>query len=279
MKSRGLAIADINEAKHYLQHIGYYRLSGYALPLTFKNHPGRPSHNFKPGASFTDILNLYRFDRELRLLMMDAIERVEVAFRSNLSDTMSLKYGPHWYLKKELFEHHKDAEDLVKKIITEIGMEPDGTLKEKSRDVFIDHYLLKYSDPVLPASWMVAEVLSISSWSKVFQCISKREDRKSISIYFGLNPEVLQSWIHAIAYMRNICAHHARLWNREFTIKPLIAKGHETHLQNNGRLYAQAYVLNCLLSKASPNATWWARFNSLLNDHPFIDKAALGIPG
>lgn len=191
MKSRGLAIDNHAEASHYLQHIGYYRLSGYALPLTFKNHAGKPSHNFKPGTCFTDILNLYRFDRELRLLMMDGIERVEVAFRANMSDTLALKYGAHWFLKKDLFLHQRDCEDLVKKIVTEIGIESDGTLKEKSRDVFIDHYMLKYTEPKLPACWMVAEVLSISSWSKIFQSLALRADRKAISMHFSLNPEVL----------------------------------------------------------------------------------------
>jgi abortive infection bacteriophage resistance protein len=278
MRSRGLAIPDIAEATHYLEHIGYYRLSGYSLPLTLKHHPSSPSENFKPGTSFTDILNLYRFDRELRLLVMDAVERVEVSFRAVLSDTMSLKYGPHWYLQKKLFVRSKDCEELVQKIITEIGLESDGTLKEKSRDVFIEHYLLKYTDPLLPPSWMIAEVLSISSWSKIFHCLEAREDRKSISTHFGMNPEVLQSWIHCVSYTRNICAHHARLWNREFTIKPLIARGHEPHLQYNGRFYAQAYIINALLIRASPSSTWWTRFMAFLVNNPFIDKKALGFP-
>lgn len=278
MRSRGLAIQNIGEAAHYLKHIGYYRISGYALPLTCKNSPD-PSHKFKPGYSFTDILNIYRFDRELRLLVMDAIERVEVSFRACVSDTMSLKHGPHWFLKKELFVRDKDCEELATKLAAEIGLEIDGKPKEqKGRDVFIEHYLKKYQKPLLPPSWMIAEVLSISSWSRIFQCIKTREDRKSISLHFDLNPEVIQSWIHAISYTRNICAHHARLWNREFTIKPNIAKGHEASLVNNGRFYAQAYVINFLLLKASPESTWWNKMIALLNAHPFIDKAAMGFP-
>ncbi len=93
MKSRGLRIDDEGEAAHYLKFVGYYRLSGYALPLTNKRFDG--THNFKPATTFTDILNLYRFDRELRILMMDAIERVEVAFRTSLSNTMAVKFGAH----------------------------------------------------------------------------------------------------------------------------------------------------------------------------------------
>jgi abortive infection bacteriophage resistance protein len=88
MRKRGLRIDNEAEAIHFLKFVGYYRISGYSLPLSKKSTDG--THDFKDGVTFTDILNLYRFDRELRLLVMDAIERVEVAFRSCLSNTMAV---------------------------------------------------------------------------------------------------------------------------------------------------------------------------------------------
>ncbi len=277
LRQRGLRVDDEQEAEHYLKFIGYYRLSGYALPLSQKHTNG--THNFKPGVGFRDILKLYIFDRELRLIVNDAIERVEVAFRTRVSDYMAVKYGPHWLLKPERFAMRNEWQALLARIAGDLGFQEDGQIKEaKGRDVFIEHYFLKYADPKLPPSWMLTEVVSISCWSKAFQNLSSREDRKAISTEFGLNPEVLGSWMHAISYTRNICAHHARLWNREFTIKPMVAKGQEAHLRNNGRFYAIAYVINCLLMKASPQATWWERLVKHVEDNRFIDKAAMGFP-
>lgn len=277
LRSRGLRIDDEKEAEHYLKFIGYYRLSGYAVPLSQKHTNG--THDFKAGVTFTDILNLYRFDRELRLIVNDAIERVEVAFRTRVSDYMAVKYGPHWFMSEKCFDVREEWKELLARIATDLGFQEDGQVKEaKVRDVFIKHYLAKYNEPKLPPSWMLTEVVSISCWSKAFQNLASREDRKAISVEFGLNPEVLASWMHAISYTRNICAHHARLWNREFTIKPLVAKGHEPHLKNNGRFYAQAYVINCLLLKASPQATWWERLLKHVEDHKYINKEAMGFP-
>ena len=279
LRSRGLAIPDLERAAHFLKFIGYYRLSGYALPLTFKNHPAHPSHNFKPGSSFDDILNLYLFDRELRLLVMDAVERIEVAFRTCFSNYMSQKAGPHWYMSPKHFVNQKCHDQLAKKIIERTGVaESSGPGTSQGKEVFLQHYFGKYTNPKLPPSWMIVEVLPISTLSIAYENLALREDRKQISMEFGLNPEVLESWMHAVSYVRNLCAHHSRLWNREFTIRPLIAKEIKGLLENNSRFFAQAVVINHLLKKASPQTKWWERFCKLVSDHPFIDPVALGAP-
>jgi abortive infection bacteriophage resistance protein len=95
--SRGLTVSDQAEASHYLTYIGYYRLSGYALPFQ-KGGSGADRHDFKPGTTFTQILERYVFDRRLRLLVMDAVERIEVAIRAALSNAIAPQHGAHWYL-------------------------------------------------------------------------------------------------------------------------------------------------------------------------------------
>lgn len=278
-RSRGLAIPDLEKAAHYLKYIGYYRLSGYALPLTFKNRPIQPSHNFKPGSSFDGILNLYLFDRELRLLVMDAIERIEVAFRTCFSNCMCEKAGAHWYMSPKHFANPKCHEQFAKKIIERTGY--DGSNKTgdtKGKEVFLQHYFGKYTNPQLPPSWMVIEILPISTLSLAYENLCLREDRKKISLEFGLNPEVLESWMHSISYVRNLCAHHSRLWNREFTIRPLIAREIKGQIESNSRFFAQAVVISFLLKKASPQTKWWERLCQLISDNPFVDPIALGAP-
>lgn len=70
---RGMAAPDPDRARHYLTHINYYRLRAYWLPLEQDATGG--VHRFTPGTSFEDVLSLYVFDRRLRLLVMDAVER------------------------------------------------------------------------------------------------------------------------------------------------------------------------------------------------------------
>lgn len=277
LRVRGLAIPDLEKAAHYLKFIGYYRLSGYALPLTLRNSATKPSENFKPGTCFDDILKLYLFDRELRLLVMDAIERIEVAFRTCFSNCMCKKAGAHWYMSPHHFANAEAHEDFAKKVIQRTGFSIEANqVASKGKEVFLQHYFEKYDEPKLPPSWMIIEVLPISALSIAYESIKLREDRKLISSEFGLNPEVLESWIHAISYVRNLCAHHSRLWNREFTIRPMLSREIKDIVPNNNRFFAQAVVMNFLLKKVSPQTTWWERFCKLVSDNSFIDPAALG---
>jgi abortive infection bacteriophage resistance protein len=109
LRQKGLLLDNEQEASHYLTVIGYYRLMIYFKPFLLKSETG--IRQFKPNTQFSDLLNLYVFDRELRLLVTDALERIEVSFRTAISNAMSLKYGAHWYLCADLFssieQHHR----------------------------------------------------------------------------------------------------------------------------------------------------------------------------
>src|ERR1041384_4203577 len=81
LAKRGLKIEDRAWAKGHLRRIGYYRLSAYGLPLQYNDPARLPLHLFKPGSSFGLIIRLYEFDRHLRLMTFDAVERIEIAVR------------------------------------------------------------------------------------------------------------------------------------------------------------------------------------------------------
>ena len=65
---RGLDVPDRDRAHRYLRHIDYNRLSPYTIPF----QQGRPDHMLCEGTSFDSLLDLYVFDRALRLVIMDA---------------------------------------------------------------------------------------------------------------------------------------------------------------------------------------------------------------
>jgi len=281
---RGLEIPDLVEAEHYLRFIGYYRLSAYALPLQVKAAAsGTPIDKpFKAGTSFTDILNLYRFDRELRLLFMDAIERIEVAVRSCIVNEMSLCHGPHWFMdpahfnpSAPRFKHHHLLDRIDKELKIGNGAK---TPAKPHHEVFINHYYNTYTDPYLPPAWMIAETLTLGTWSLIFENLRVTAERKAISSPLKTDEQVLRNWLHALAYLRNLCAHHSRLWNRQFVIKPVVATRHAKFLKSNDRCYAMAVVVEDLLRTIAPDTSWAIRLNGLLANHPFADPAAMGFP-
>ncbi|MGV3531351.1 MAG: Abi family protein [Chthoniobacteraceae bacterium] len=279
LQSRGLSIPDTAKAEHYLRFIGYYRLSAYALPFQQHGQPGKP---FKPGVTFEDVLNLYRFDRELRLLAMDVLERIEVAVRSVIVNEMCLRHGPHWFMDAAHFNGNAtrfNHAKLLDKIDCEFNIPPSGASPtRRHHEVFINHYYGKYTSPYLPPAWMVAETLTLGSWSMIFEHLRVTAERKMIASHFGVDEQVLRSWLHALTYLRNLCAHHARVWNRQLVIKIIIAKKHARFLQGNDRFYALAVIMNDLMQRIAPGTGWHERLAELLNRHPSVDLSAMGFP-
>lgn len=273
LRSRGLVIHDAEQAKHYLSFIGYYRLAGYSLPLQV-NYNADGSHRFLDGVSFDDVLDLYAFDRKLRLLVMDALERIEVAFRAVLSQSMSERYGAHWYMTPECFVPSYRHDKFIEVLKKDIGDDP---AKAAMRQTFIQHYYDKYGDPPLPPSWMTFEVLSFGTVSLVFKNLT-RSHQKPIARVFGLDGSVLASWLHSISYLRNLAAHHQRLWNRSYTIKPVIARQYAADLADPSRFYSQAVMIEVLLRTIAPEATWGNRMAALLTEHPRVRSERMGFP-
>jgi abortive infection bacteriophage resistance protein len=269
LENRGLIIENPQRLHRYLRFIGYYRLSGYFRYFQIKDDP---LNRFQPNTTFDQTLRCYIFDRKLRLMIMDAVERIEVAFRTIVSNWMSQKFGAHWYLDKCRFLPNFDHEDFIKKIQKETGY-----LNQNRRNEFCSHYFKTYSHPNLPPSWMVAELLSIGTWSSVYNHLPYSE-KKPISDTFEIPSGVLASWMHAITYLRNLCAHHMRIWNRLFTVKPAFAKKFQTQMRDNHRFYAYAVILNVLLRIIADGSKWHQRLYDLLQDYDDLPKNEMGFP-
>lgn len=269
LKERGLIIEYEDNALHYLQYIGYYRLSAYMIP--YQND----GHNFIDGTSFKDILDLYIFDRKLRIITFDAIERIEVAFRSTITNVMSEMGGSHWFEEKKLFENEKGYKETLENIRNAtIDSNP------RKRDVFINHYYNKYDAPDTPPSWMVFETLSMGAVSRVYKYL-KRPSRKKIAKLFQTGEPLLVSWMHSLSYTRNLAAHHARLWNRVFTIKPHSNKHFAEYNEqtfSTHYFYAQAIVIEALLRQIAPKNSWEESLKDLFEEFPKIEKSKMGFP-
>lgn len=274
--SRGLSIQDKENAGHYLNNISYYRLSAYMLPFQIKDDA---KHTFKKGVTFEQIKNLYVFDREFRLLIFDAIERIEIAFRAQLIYHYSLAHGSNWFENESHFMKPEHYSGFVSKLKNEL---------RQTNEVFIRHYTSKYTDPATPPAWMSLEIMSFGQLSKLYKNLKMAPEKKNVSRHFDVHPYVLESWVESLSYVRNICAHHARLWNRTLTVKPTVPTkfvgiwDKQPTVAESMQIGMKVYpLLNCiayLLQKVNPTSSFRDRFLSLLKQHPDIPVHIMGFP-
>lgn len=279
LKARHLDVDDDHKALHLLQNLSYYRLSGYWYPM-IKDPKHR--HQFKPDSNFSNAFKLYCFDRELKRLIMSDVEKVEIAVRAKMIYIMAMNHGAFWYTDKTLFANRSDHGKTIKIIEREY---------KRSDETFIINFKAKYNDP-LPPSWMVLEVVSFGTLVKLYDNLLTSPVKLKISDYFGIDEATFSSWINSFVYLRNLCAHHARLWNKKMNIAPLvpISANHvflnnvmaphkisgRPDFLNNNKVYFLSSVLIYFLNTINPKHTFREKFHALLTKYPMIDVKAMG---
>lgn len=272
LSQRGLVCTDSAAALHYLGQLNYYRLGAYWLPF----ETDHASHRFKPGTRFADVLNLYVFDRELRLLVLDAIERVEVAIRTSWAYTLAHRYGPHAHLDAQLFKQPARNWDY------RLQLQKLEAEARNSRETFLQHHYQKYDEP-LPPLWAVVEIMTLGQLSKWYSNLRHGADRNAVAHRYDMDETNLTSFLHHLSVIRNFCAHHSRLWNREFTFTFRLPNHRPSKLvvslnsQDSRRLYNTLTVLAWLLDCISPQHHWKQRLKALLARHG-IDVQRMGFP-
>lgn len=272
LQKRGMLIDDHASAAHYLSHLNYYRLRSYWIPFESGDND-----RFVPNTRFSDVINLYIFDRELRLLLLDAIERIEVSVRTQWAYQLpSLYNDPHVYLAKGLSKKAHWQRDNIERLTREI---------ERSHETFIDHYKAKYTEPELPPAWMACEVMSLNTLSRWYSNLKPYKARSAISGCYGFDESAFEGYLEHLTCIRNHCAHHSRIWNRKLTISMPFLKTKPSVLASSivkaepipRKLYNTITSIIFTLSVIAPNNHWRNRFLNLVTQHK-IDLSQMGFP-
>jgi abortive infection bacteriophage resistance protein len=205
---------------------------------------------------------------------MDAIERVEVSLRGTWAHHLAMKYGSHGYLDPAIYLRSDRYLKAYAALIKEIA---------RSTDTFIEHYKSKYGDPPLPPIWMTAEVVSFGHLSKWFGDLKHRADRQDISKPYGLDEKILVSLAHHLSYVRNICAHHGRLWNKQFVVTMIMPNSPASlklamNSSSDRKLYNTLAALGYLMGIVAPSTRWRQGLIELMNSCPLADPVAMGFP-
>lgn len=274
LKSRGMAIYDLSQATHYLDYVGYYRLSWFFR--SFYSKSNNPGHQFQAGTNFSAVVDLYEFDTQLRSILLAGIERVEVAVRAVINNIMAAKYGSHWYLEQKLFIKQFDHQRFLRLIERETQYHDKG-----GNNPIFQSYYKKYATPELPACWMLGEILSFGSWSKLYQNLLTGRDKKQIARKFNIpHYHVFESWLHAACFTRNLCAHHAMICLKNFHITPNRLLSWQLDEQRvfdkQHTVFLQAAIVQFLLKSASPNTRLTVELQHLFAQYPTIAISKMG---
>lgn len=259
LKSRGMLMKDGHKVENYLMNIGYHRLSGYIYP--FYKSP-KSDLILKEGTTFEQVLILYRFDKKLRILLFNEIEKIEVAIRSVLANIGCKELNDrYWITKPEYFANQEKFNQTLTIIEKELSLSKEDYIEDFRRN-YIESY---------PPAWMITEVLSFGNLNYIYSNISSNQLMKSIADYFGLKPQVFTSWLTVLANLRNMCCHHARVWNRDFMLNPAEPKKTknvwiDTSKVDKKRIYYRLCIIRYFLSSISPNNNFNEKISRLLAD-------------
>ena len=273
LESRGLNIPDQTLALGHLSSISYYRLSAYWYPFLQRDTNGRVTGVFEPGTDFDQVVRLYEFDRHLRLLVMDAIERIEVHIRTLVTYHLGHRYGAFGHTDCANFHPGFNHANWLAKLESEA---------RQSKDVFVEHFKRNYTGfPTLPI-WMSTEVMSLGSLSFCYTGL-KNPDKRQIADQLDIHHKRLKDWLHTLTYIRNLCAHHGRLWNRELAIKPERVRESEWNppiTPRHDRLFYALLILRVLLRSNHNGDTWAGSCNELLETLASEQRyrVAMGLP-
>ncbi|ODU49879.1 MAG: abortive phage resistance protein [Thiobacillus sp. SCN 63-374] len=300
---RGMQVTDRALALDYLERIGYYRLSGYWF--AFRERSGelvvldtqgrKPTKvkvetlaldHFKPGATFQNAVDLYVFDKQLRLLVVDALERIEIALRVDISHTLG-EQDTFAYLKPDLFHPEFSA-----KLDKDSGLtrhhewlSKHAQLISRSKEDFVRHNKTKYGLPL--AIWVACEVWDFGTLSTLFNGMREGEQDAIAALYGISNGRTFATWLRSLNYLRNVCAHHSRLWNRNIVDQPKLPGAGElpwvTTFEKDAHARARCFLLLCmtrhLLRVVNPRSSWSTRMKAQLQAFPDLAHLGLNLAG
>lgn len=270
LPGRGLMAPSREAVIKRLQAVSYYRLSAYWYPFRL------PDDTLRPGTTLDMVWRRYTFDRQLRLLLIDAIERAEIAVRTQLVYHHTQLYGPFGYCDPGRLGGISGQEhaDLLARLREEA---------ERSREDFVEHFRRKYNEERNLPLWMACELMTFGNMLTLFRG-AERTVKQAIAGHFGVADTVLESWLRALNQVRNICAHHGRMWNRVLGLKPAIPRAnkhpewHTPATIPNERVFGILTVLQYFLRRIAPHSAWKQHLLDLFARYPDISLTPMGFP-
>lgn len=286
LRERGLEVDDQAAALDYLERLGYYRLSGYWYPLraidcdvSLAQGQVVRSDRFLPGSRFETVARLYVFDKRLRLLALDALERIEMAVRVDVAHLLGQRdplahQNPdclHGNFAKRRIVRGQDAGKTEHQVWLK---KYEALLHRARKEPFVQHHIAQYG--ALPI-WAAVEVWDFGLLSKLFAGM-KHADQAHIAAAYGVDSgQVFAQWLRSLNFIRNVAAHHSRLWNINVVERSAVPPSWPDAL-DNARPFFYFCLMRRLLDVICPRSQWARRLADLLvTDFPAEKNPGLSL--
>lgn len=203
LKTRGMAVPDEDKAKEILMDIGFYRLGFYAFPFE-KSFPSltNRSHEYKPDSTFTDVVELYYFDYDLRKILTYYLNRIEINLRTYITYTISNHYkeSPTWFVDPSIMRPTYIA-DFESKVYRTIRENP-----------VIKRHHSRYKDHYAPA-WKTMEFMTLGNICSLFNNLKDDNLKEQIARHYKCGLGIFLNYLETIRVIRNTCAHGGCIYN------------------------------------------------------------------
>lgn len=260
IREKGFIISNEDDAINFLKNFNYYRISAYFLP--FK----KADQTFEHEIAFSQIMKIYEFDSKMRLVLLEAIEAIELYLKTQISYYFAHKYGALGYTDPQNFSDKHEHENFKSKIET--------CIKNNTNTPIVKHHKEKYNGqfPI----WVIIDFFSLGMVSFFYKDLLDDDKKALAKNSFKTKSNYLESWLRCLTDLRNKCAHYSRLYYWSFTALPKLPK---KTAQN--KLFDQILMLKLLYSynKVGWNIVILHSISAILEEYTdFIDLAHIGFP-
>lgn len=292
LKSRGMHVDDEARALQMLRSIGYYRLSAYVYPfrqlLPDDQQVGRHYRcdEILPDVTWTDVEELWNFDRTLRLRCLDALEIIEVGARTQIAYVLGAR-DPFGHVNQQSLDSRRCACLIPGGTITAFDQWLaiyDRQCDDARNEDYVQHHHLTYAESDIPI-WVACEFLSFGSLVRLFGLMQDR-DQTAVARSLGVSSGTkMWSFLHSMSYVRNVCAHHSRLWNRQLTVK--LPKFHPSEVGSDlhhlaglaveSKIYPTLAIMAYLVRNIAPHSRWPIRLAEHVKKFPSVPYLSPGV--
>lgn len=302
LTARGVDVPDLERGTQLLRSVGYYRLTGYLYPFrkteTSLDDDGRQHrrvlNHYRENTSLCDAAALIDFDRRLRMLILDGIERIEVSLRMQVGYVLGRRSAfahldPATFVAPFTEARTDDATGQPAPSKHEEWILKVTERQNASDEAFVAHFREKYENRM--PIWALPEILEMGQLSRLYGGLSNSIATEIATTYAAPSKKVMYSWVASLNYVRNVAAHHARIFNRKLVVAPgRPAKGrvplldHLREEESSKRvfgLYNALAVMAYLLRSIDPGSGWQERVVDLIGSFPeteSLTKYSLGLP-
>jgi abortive infection bacteriophage resistance protein len=255
LKKRGMLIDMGDEkANEILSDIGYFRLGFYCFPFEI-SYPDKRNrtHHYKQGTKFSDVVDLYYFDVDLRNILLKYLNRIEINFRTKIVYIVSNQYIDcnTWFVNPVAMQ-----KNFIDKF--EIGL---YTKNFRKNPVIKRHHKKYINDKYAPA-WKTLEFFTFGAMLKIFKNLKEVSLKKTISLNYNIrNENIFENYFNALVEIRNLCAHSSTLFDHTLSRRLLNGPAIKITDNNSFKLYSAIKIAHFIVDKISNN-----RANQMKNE-------------